>query len=456
MVDTTEGDTKEVSIPLTTSSLAGASVLNREIINLTDCYSDPRFNKATDSMTGFVTKQLLCMPVTNARGSVIGAVQIMNTNHGMPFGKDSCHLLEAFKVYAQVGILNFKARAAADSGMHLDAPTLDAQEIDACFLVDLVKDLCRAARGYIYIVEENPRRLSYRNKNSRPEGYMDLNEDSVPGSCVINNEIINVSNCATDGRFDRLDEDEDGYENKQMLCVPVTNNEDIPIGAIHIVNSHNGEPFEDDCIEVLEAFKVYIQVAIETQRAKYEAHRIVRDAIDQTDITGTMNAGCLTQTVIQLTKATRGSIFVLNDKRDALSFVAENEDETAEEVTIALNAASVAGSCIVHNEIINISNCYADERFDRRVDEMTGFKSRQILCMPVVGTVGDSIGAIQIINTSDGLPFGTRELELLRAFIPFVRASILNDKRQFAKLLIAKPCELMKMSAFKQDKLPRL
>ena len=85
-----------------------------------------------------------------------------------------------------------------------------------------------------------------------------------------------------------------------------------------------------------------------------------------------------------------------------------------------------------------------------------GFKSRQILCMPVVGTVGDSIGAIQIINTSDGLPFGTRELELLRAFIPFVRASILNDKRQFAKLLIAKPCELMKMSAFKQDKLPRL
>jgi len=452
IVDTPAGDKKEVSIPLNIHSLAGASVLNEEVLNLADCYSDPRFNKATDAMTGFVTKQLLCMPVTNARGNVIGAIQIVNSHHGMPFGKESLHLMEAFKVYAQVGILNFKARAQADVGVRIGAETLDAQEIDTSFLVDLVKDLSRAERGCIYILEDNPRRLTCRRDHGAlsKEEVVEFAEDNVPGACVLNNEVINIKNCAIDERFERLGNDECGLEQRQMLCLPVNDNDDNPIGAIQIVNSHNGEPFEEE-EEVLQAFKVYIQVAIENHRAKLEAHRTVRDAIDEAEDTRNLNTGDLTHRVIQLSQAARGSIFVLNRNRDSLSFMAVNENDKAEEVTIPLTSTSVAGSCIVHNEIINISNCYADERFDRRVDEMTGFKSRQILCVPVTDANGASIGCIQIINTPDGLPFGTRELELLRAFCPFVRATILQKKKEFANLLIAAPYELVRLSSFKPD-----
>lgn len=35
-------------------------------------------NPAVDKQTGFVTKSILCMPVTNAKGKVIGAYQAIN------------------------------------------------------------------------------------------------------------------------------------------------------------------------------------------------------------------------------------------------------------------------------------------------------------------------------------------------------------------------------------------
>ena len=50
------------------------------------------------AILGFQTKQLLCVPVANAKGKVIGAIQIMNTHHGMPFGKDTAELVDALKV----------------------------------------------------------------------------------------------------------------------------------------------------------------------------------------------------------------------------------------------------------------------------------------------------------------------------------------------------------------------
>ena len=44
------------------------------------------------------------MPVANANGKVIGAIQIVNTSHGMPFGKEACLLVEAFKVRPRVRV----------------------------------------------------------------------------------------------------------------------------------------------------------------------------------------------------------------------------------------------------------------------------------------------------------------------------------------------------------------
>lgn len=60
------------------SGIIGASIQNKETIVINNAYEDARFNAQVDRDTGFVTRSILCLPVTNARGQVIGAYQAIN------------------------------------------------------------------------------------------------------------------------------------------------------------------------------------------------------------------------------------------------------------------------------------------------------------------------------------------------------------------------------------------
>lgn len=60
------------------SGIVGASIQNKETIVINNPYEDTRFNPQVDKDTGYTTKSILCLPVTNARGKVIGAYQAIN------------------------------------------------------------------------------------------------------------------------------------------------------------------------------------------------------------------------------------------------------------------------------------------------------------------------------------------------------------------------------------------
>lgn len=60
------------------SGIIDASIQNKETIVMNDPYEDDRFNPEVDKQTGYVTKSILCMPVMNAKGKVIGAYQAIN------------------------------------------------------------------------------------------------------------------------------------------------------------------------------------------------------------------------------------------------------------------------------------------------------------------------------------------------------------------------------------------
>lgn len=60
------------------TGIVGASIGNNETIVINAPYEDERFNPQVDKESGFVTRSILCMPVTNSRGEVIGAYQAIN------------------------------------------------------------------------------------------------------------------------------------------------------------------------------------------------------------------------------------------------------------------------------------------------------------------------------------------------------------------------------------------
>lgn len=70
-------DSDRITIPKGTG-IVGASIENNETILINNPYEDDRFNADVDKQTGYVTKSILCMPVTNHIGKVIGAYQVIN------------------------------------------------------------------------------------------------------------------------------------------------------------------------------------------------------------------------------------------------------------------------------------------------------------------------------------------------------------------------------------------
>ena len=71
------------------TGIAGQVALTGEVLNIEDAYSDPRFNRTVDQLTGYHTHSILCMPIF-IRGSVIGVVQMVNKHSGR-FTKVSYH-----------------------------------------------------------------------------------------------------------------------------------------------------------------------------------------------------------------------------------------------------------------------------------------------------------------------------------------------------------------------------
>ena len=73
--------TGKIEIPIGTGMVGKALTEGRSIVT-NDPYNDPFFNAEVDKKTGYVTKSILVMPITNSRGEYIGAYQVINKIDG--------------------------------------------------------------------------------------------------------------------------------------------------------------------------------------------------------------------------------------------------------------------------------------------------------------------------------------------------------------------------------------
>ena len=73
--------TDKIVIP-DNSGLVGKALREKRVIVTNDPYNDPDFNASVDKKTGYVTRSVLVMPVTDINGEYIGAFQIINKLDG--------------------------------------------------------------------------------------------------------------------------------------------------------------------------------------------------------------------------------------------------------------------------------------------------------------------------------------------------------------------------------------
>ena len=87
--------------------IAGAVFQSGKTINIPHAYADLRFNPAFDKKTGYFTRSILCVPVTNKNGKVIGVTQALNKTGG-PFTTEDEARLKAFTAQVSIALENAK------------------------------------------------------------------------------------------------------------------------------------------------------------------------------------------------------------------------------------------------------------------------------------------------------------------------------------------------------------
>lgn len=87
--------------------IAGAVFQSRKTINIPHAYADLRFNPAVDKKTGFFTRSILCVPLINKAGRIIGVTQVLN-KHGGPFTPEDEARLKAFTAQVSIALENAK------------------------------------------------------------------------------------------------------------------------------------------------------------------------------------------------------------------------------------------------------------------------------------------------------------------------------------------------------------
>ena len=104
--------TPEIRVPLGTG-IAGAVALSGATVNLADPYRDERFNPEIDRRTGFVTRNLLTLPMKAGDGRVLGVFQVLNKRTG-EFSPEDVELLTSLASSAALAVESARPKMSGE------------------------------------------------------------------------------------------------------------------------------------------------------------------------------------------------------------------------------------------------------------------------------------------------------------------------------------------------------
>lgn len=124
--------------------------------------------------------------------------------------------------------------------------------------------------------------------------------------------------------------------------------------------------------------------------------------------------------------AERSSIFLLDPLKQQLTSYS-SLDLAKQEIRMS-KSTGVAGWVLENRMPALINDAYNDSRFFRGVDDMTGFRTRNLICCPLMDGDENCFGTLQALNMKSG-KFTTDDLELLSDAARLLAAAINKSVR---------------------------
>ena len=274
---------------LNNSGIAGSVFTGGVPLIIHDAYSDPRFNRSIDEQTGFVTQNILCVPIKTIRGEVIGVAQTLNKRKGK-FTYHDLHLLEAMTSQGTLAlqsaqfIESMKARHKHEMEF-IDLVSEVTADIKLGSLLQRVMGeatrMLNAERSTLFLNDEMTNQLWSEVGQGLDSMQIRLpNHLGIAGAVFTSGKSINIPYAYADLRFNPEFDRKTGFFTRSILCVPIVNKHGKTIGVTQVLNRRGG-PFTGDDESRLRAFTAQISIALENAKlfADVQAMKNYNDAM---------------------------------------------------------------------------------------------------------------------------------------------------------------------------------
>ncbi len=140
-----------------------------------------------------------------------------------------------------------------------------------------------------------------------------------------------------------------------------------------------------------------------------------------------------TERIADVLQAEASTLMLIDEARQELVFTvpAGPAQQILREHRMPMDRG-VAGWVATHSQPIIIPDVATDTRFYTAVDQVSGFRTRSIMAVPLQ-VKGKTIGVAEVINKMDGSAFSTHDEQWLSILAPLIAAAI-DNARLFAAL----------------------
>ena len=162
-------------------------------------------------------------------------------------------------------------------------------------------------------------------------------------------------------------------------------------------------------------------------------------------LTSSLNLDSILQTIMEKMaeyfRPDTWSLLMVDEEKGELYFAIAVGDAAEALKTVRLKLGEgIAGWVAQHGESLLVPDVYTDPRFAKRIDEMTKWQTRSIICIPLKSK-HRVLGVIQLINV-DMEGFGGNEMLLLQALADYAAIAIDNARavEKIQELTITDDC----------------
>ena len=271
-------------------------------------------------------------------------------------------------------------------------------------IMNEITRLMNAERGSIFLYDTDTNEL----RATHADG-VELRAIVVPlrmgviGAAIIQRRTVNIVNAHEHHLFSAATDQTSGYRTDSLLAVPITDQSDRVFGGVQLLNKKEGRFTAQD--------ERYIN-----NLAQRLAEQWGTDGIDPIIAKNEIDQIC------EEMGCDRGAVFALEKSTGQLKSVYASGVATQIVLPIKLG---IAGFVALTGESMLIEDPYSNAHFDSSFDQRTGYRTNNILAVPLVNVSRETLGVVQVMNAQRGA-FTPGDLDTLRIIADGLAITIEN------------------------------